>query len=245
MEAREVEFFLKQMKSNISRATNGSVILTGFLNEQQQSLLLQIPHSSVEIFLDGGFEKAEMKRAIFSSFKVDISSFKILIYEIKYNKRYLTLNHRKILGSLMGLGIKRESIGDIVLIEDRAYFAVTSDIAFFVVSEFKTIHGIPIDLEETKDRIEIKKSLKIETHIVSSLRLDCIVASAYKKSRSAVEDMIQNGLVALNHIECLNGSKQVSTSDVISVRHKGRVYIEEIGGKTKSNRIIIKLGFLI
>ena len=75
--------------------------------------------------------------------------------------------------------------------------------------------------------------------------MDCIVASAYKKSRSEVQEMIQNGWISLNHVVCLNGDKQVHLSDVISVRHKGRIYIEEIGGKTRSDRFVIKLGFLV
>ncbi len=245
MEAREIEFFLKQMRSNAQRAYQGGIVLTAFLDEQQQYLLKQNLSKEVEIYLDGGFEYAERKRAIFTSGNGVNVNYKIAVYKILYNKKYLVLTHRMILGCLMGLGIKRESIGDIVLKKDNAYFAVTKEIAPFVFSQWKTIRGIPIELEEVKEQIQAERQMEIKTHIVSSLRLDCIVASAYKKSRSEVEEMIQAGLVLLNHIECKSGSKLVSVSDVISVRHKGRVYIEEIGGKTKSDRIMIQLGFLV
>jgi RNA-binding protein YlmH len=76
------------------------------------------------------------------------------------------------------------------------------------------------------------------------MRLDVIIATAYNMSRNEANEFINSGLVNVNHIECLNNSKLIKENDVISVRHKGRIYVNEIIRKTKSDRLAIKIGFL-
>ncbi|MDE7094993.1 MAG: hypothetical protein K2O23_00740, partial [Anaeroplasmataceae bacterium] len=162
-----------------------------------------------------------------------------------YNSRYLELNHRKILGSLMSLGIKRESIGDIVCMGQATYFACTEEISTYIESEFKTISGVGIELKEVEQRLHIERKLREEKHIVSSLRLDVVIASAYKLSRNEASEMITEGLVQVNHVVSQSISKQVVLDDVISVRHKGRFYVGTVGGKTKSDRLVLQLKFLV
>ena len=241
----EIDFFKRQMESNLKKASLGTVTLTSFLDETKQAILEMLIDKDALVCLDGGFENAEYKRAIFKPIEYNTNAFKIKVYEIQYQKRYLTLTHRKVLGSLMSLGIKRESIGDIVFLKEHVYFACTEEISSYILASFKTIQGIPIELVEQNERIEVKKEMKEETHIVSSMRLDVILASAYHLSRNEASQMILDGLVSLNHIVCLNTSKMVLEGDIISVRHKGRIYVGRIGGKTRSGRISLKLGFLV
>ncbi len=241
----EVEYFVKQMESNLNRAYQGTIVLTHFLDEQQQQQIKEMNRMDVNITMEGGFKDCERKRTLFYPVGLKNLSYKIKVFQICYNPRYLNLHHRKVLGALLSLGIKRESIGDIVFIEDKVYFACTEEISAYIVASFKTIGGVPIELIEEKEVLTAKKELREETHIVSSMRLDVILASAYKLSRTDATTMISDGDVQLNHKVCLNTSKIVSESDIISVRHKGRVYVGAQGGKTKSGRLVIKLGFLV
>ncbi len=243
MGTNEVDFLNKQIESYISRALQGGVCLTLFLDEEKQHLFKN--NSDVDILFDGGFDGAEYKRVLIKSKDVSKVDFKICIFEIKYNKRYLELNHRKVLGSLMNLGIKRQSIGDIVFVNDKCYFACSNEISLYIENEFKTISGISIELEKIDDRITVKRQIREEKHNVSSLRLDVIIASAYKLSRNETLNMIESGLVKINHEVCLSSSKILKENDLISVRHKGRIYIGEVGGKTKSNRMVLQLKFLV
>ncbi|MDE7263920.1 MAG: hypothetical protein K2N64_04600 [Anaeroplasmataceae bacterium] len=245
MGSNELEFFKRQMESCIKKASLGIVTLTSFLDETKQVMLQVLAKRDVEVCFDGGFKNAEYKRAICKPVDYTGYIYKIKVYEILYQKRFLELTHRKVLGSLMSLGIKRESIGDIVLLKDKVYFACTEEISSYIIASFKTIQGVPIELLETKDRLEVHKEIKEEVHIVSSMRLDVILASAYHLSRNEATQMILDGSVNLNHIVCLNTSKMVDESDIISVRHKGRIYVGTIGGKTRSGRINVKLGFLV
>lgn len=245
MVSREVEFFHKQTESNINKARQGGIVLTSFLDETQLAYVNTLYSKDIKIEYDGGFDEAEHKRVLFLPLSLDAYSFKIKVYKILYNSRYLELNHRKILGTLMNLGIKRESIGDIVCCGQGVFFACTEEISAYIEREFKTISGVAVELEEVKERLQIKREFREEKHIVSSLRLDVVIASAYKLSRNEASEMITEGLVQINHIECLSISKQVSENDVISVRHKGRIYVGTIGGKTKSDRLVLHLKFLV
>ena len=56
------------------------------------------------------------------------------------------MSHRDYLGSLMGLGIKRENIGDILPLEDRCYIFTKSDISGYIIDNLLKIgrHGVKI-----------------------------------------------------------------------------------------------------
>lgn len=245
MDTRELDFFKKQIDSYILKASTGTVILTSFLDETKQAYLMQHKRIDIVIHLDGGFDSAEYKRALIMPNCLESTIFKIKVYQILYHKRFLELTHRKILGSLMGLGIKRESIGDIYIDQGDVYFACTEEISSYTLNSFHTISGVPVELKEITTRIKIDKKMREQTFVISSMRLDVIVSAAYKLSRAEALEMIKNGLVLLNHIECLNSSKLIVENDIISVRHKGRIYVGAIGGKTKSGRLTIKLSFLV
>lgn len=245
MEIKDIDFFKKQMESLINKARFGSVSLTTFLDEAKQAILLGMNTSGIDLSFNGGFINAENKRAMLKPIDYEVDDYKINIYEIIYNERYLTLNHRNILGTLMSLGIKRESIGDIYVNDNKAYFACTNEISKYVEANFKMIGHHSVELRLLDDKIKIERKKIEKTFIVSSMRLDVIIAAAYKFSRNEANEFINAGLVSINHIACLNNSMIVKVNDVISVRHKGRVYVNEISGKTRSERLAIKLGFLV
>ena len=81
-----------------------------------------------------------------------------------------------------------------------------------------------------------------KTYFVASIRLDSIIADGFNISRNIAQEMIMEGLCYINHILCQNVSHIVKQNDVISLRHKGKIILSEIGGKSKSGRIAIIIG---
>lgn len=243
MDVKELEFFKKQIESYINKAYCGGVGISMFLDEAKQAIINNMNTKGIEVIFDGGFIDAEYKRAIFMpvGFKAD---FNIKVYEILYNHKFHDFNHRNVLGSLMSLGIKRESIGDIVFIDKKIYFACTEEIEAYILNDFKMVSHASIELKEIKDKIKVERNIIEQTVIVSSMRLDVIISTVYNMSRNEANEFINSGLVNVNHLECLNNSKLLKENDVISVRHKGRIYVNEIIRKTKSDRLAIKIGFL-
>ena len=72
---------------------------------------------------------------------------------------------------------------------------------------------------------------------VSSLRLDAVLAGAYRLSRSEASELIRAGLVKLNHIPCERVDAPVEEGSMLSVRAKGRVLLKKIDGMTRKQRI--------
>ena len=68
-----------------------------------------------------------------------------------------------------------------------------------------------------------------------------IIAAGYNLSRSEAHDMIVDGMIKVNHVSVLNPSAIIKEDDLLSVSKKGRLIIGEIGGNTKSGRIVINL----
>ncbi len=239
----ELEIFKKRVSTYIEKAYTGNVSLLMFLDEAKIGILNHlIKHQSFKIHYYGGFKNSDRLRAILSLYPVSKEDFKIIVYKIIYNKRYYSIHHRNVLGSLMSLGIKRECIGDIIINEEKeVYFACCFEISKYIKDNFHLVGNVPIALEEEREEIENIVKYETKNYFVSSLRLDAIIAASYKLSRSEALEFISNGLVYINHVLILNPSHTVELKDEISVRHKGRVKLSEIGGKSKSGRIAVSL----
>lgn len=239
----ELELFRKRIDSLITKSYSGGVTLLNFLDEVKLGILKQLTKNikDINVFYDGGFLNADTLRAIITPYDIIKSDFKIVVYKIKYNKKFYELNHRSILGSLMGLGIKREFIGDIVLNDDGAFFACAEEIKDYIKDNLKFVGKAPVELEIETKIVEnvVKYSQKEE--FLSSLRLDVIIAAAYNLSRNEAHEFIVNGLVYINHVLILNPSEAVKLQDEISIRGKGRCKLAEIGGLSKSGRIAATL----
>ena len=239
----ELEIFRKRVDSLITKAYSGGVSLLNFLDEAKLGILKQASKNLKDIFVyyEGGFLNADTLRAIITPYEVLKSDFKIVVYKIKYNKKFYEISHRSILGSLMGLGIKREFIGDIVINDEGAYFACCLEIKDYIKDNLKFVGKAPVELEIETKTIEniVKYSKKVE--FLSSLRLDVIIAAAYNLSRNEAHEFIVNGLVYINHVLNMNPSEAVKLQDEISIRGKGRCKLDEIGGLSKSGRIAATL----
>lgn len=240
----ELDLFKKRLESLIIRAYEGGVCLLPFLDEAQMALIKEELkwHSEINAYFDGGIINSDRSRCVIApnDYKVD---FKIVVFKIIYNKKYYSISHRNILGSLMSLGIKREVLGDIVIDDDKnAYFACQTEMSDFLLQEFKYIGKAPIELEECKTKIENIIRYEEKMCFISSLRLDAVIAIAFSISRSVALNSIKNGIVFVNYLLVQNPIHRVLVNDIISVRHKGKIKIISIEGTTKSGRTCVKIG---
>ena len=239
-----IENFKKRCDSIIDKAYQGGVTLLNFLDEAEIGILESVmkKHQSLYLYSNGKIINSDRKRYIISPYEECKLDFKINVFKIKYNNKYYNLNHRNILGSLMSLGIKRECIGDIVINNNDAYFACTYEITPFILEEFRFVGKAPIELELIEYDVNNVIKYDYKTYFLASIRLDSVVADGFNISRNEAHEMIIDGLVYVNHILCQNVSYNVKLNDIISVRHKGKIILNEIGGKSKSGRIAVTIG---
>lgn len=154
-----------------------------------------------------------------------------------------TLTHRDFLGSLMGLGIKRETVGDIFVAQGSCDFLVTREMLPYVldnlVSAGRTrlsLRKIPL-LEVSGPRYTVKEL----RDTVASLRLDALVGAGFGLARGKAAELIAAGKVALDGLPCTKPDRLVDEGGKISARGFGKVVLREIQGRTKKDRISVVL----
>lgn len=239
----EYDELKKRLDSIIDKAYQGGVTLMPFLDEAEASYVEETLsyHKTLNLYSDGLIINSDRKRYLITPYDININ-FKIIVFKIIYNKRFYELSHRSILGSLMGLGIKRECIGDIVITDKKdCFFAVIEEISPFIKQELKQIGKCPIDLIEYNETVTNIIKYETKTTFVTSLRLDSIVSCAISKSRGDAQELIMESLVTLNYRICQNNSEVLKEGDIFSVRHYGKYLLSHVGGKSKSGRIIIDI----
>lgn len=150
------------------------------------------------------------------------------------------LSHRDVLGSLMGLGIERDAVGDIVVEKGRAVFTVRTAIAPFINESLIKVSRYPVSIT-LHEKYEIQKQEDFEEKFdtVASLRLDAVTASMFSTSRSIASDAITAGLVAVNGATAKKSDAPINEGDKISFRGHGRAELEKIDGTSKKGRVRI------
>ena len=153
------------------------------------------------------------------------------------------LTHRDFLGAILGLGLDREKVGDLLVGEGSCDVLVLEDVADFLLFHLDQagrahlkVSAIPL---EEVNAPEVR--VKAVRDTVSSLRLDAVAASGFSLARGKAAGLIASGKVQLNHQECLKPDRAVAQGDTISCRGLGKCVVKEVGGPSKKGRIMIEL----
>ena len=158
-----------------------------------------------------------------------------------YEKDKLT--HRDFLGSLMGCGIKRETVGDIYVAEGICDFLVLREILPYVLDNLLSAGRTKLHLEQIPLVAVAGPQLTVKElrDTVPSLRLDSIVGSGFAMARGKAAALIETGKVSLNDLPCLKPDKQLAEGDKVSARGFGKLVLSHVGGRTKKDRISITI----
>lgn len=154
------------------------------------------------------------------------------------------LTHRDILGALMGLGLRRDAVGDIVVGERSFFVFVLGELERYLLDNL-TSAGRHHLKTETVDpsALEIPPQKMREIRVtVSSLRLDSILSAAFHLSRSEAADSIRSGQAAVNALTCLKPDRAVAPPDEISLRGHGKLRILTLNGQTRKERLAVTVG---
>ena len=153
------------------------------------------------------------------------------------------LSHRDFLGAILGQGITRERLGDLLVGQDACDLIVLEELADYLLLNLDSagrtrLKVRPLPLSElTPPEIKVK-------HIrdtVATPRLDAVVAAAFSTSRSKAADLISAGRVQLNHRECTKADRLVEAGDTLSCRGLGKALVKELGGRSKKGRVMVEL----
>lgn len=154
-----------------------------------------------------------------------------------------TLTHRDFLGSILGQGITREKVGDLLVDRGKCDILVQEEIADFLLQNLldagRTRLSVKrVDLAELAPRPPELKTVK---DTVATLRLDAVAATGFSLPRGKAADLISSGKLQLNHRECTKPDKLVAQGDVLSCRGLGKCVVKEAGRLSKKGRVMIEL----
>ena len=193
------------------------------------------------VALEGGFRDPERVIPIFMEAYVPEDYLAAIRLTFRPQDQ---LTHRDILGAVLALGLERSVIGDIAVGEGQAHLVCLKHIADFIIENLDQAGKVGLRAEKIPLSAlpEITKTLREQRGTVASLRLDAVLAEAFRCSRGAAEELLAQGLVQLRHEACLKGDAKVREGDIISVRGKGRVKLLQAGEASRKGRIWVTIG---
>lgn len=217
----------------------------GFLDLQQAALAQSMAsRSAVQTVLWGGYDDAE--RVVFGAFpdvlEPDTAQVPVDALEIKF-RRSATLTHRDLLGSLMALGIERDTVGDILIEQGRAVLFVRRELADHIAQQLVRVGREGVEAVVTaQPTLPPPRALLPISSTIASPRLDCVVTVLAHCGRSAAAELIVRGMVMQNGRVSDSVSAEVEEGDVLTVRGVGKFRIEALGPRTKKQRLAFRAG---
>lgn len=175
----------------------------------------------------------------------EIYNYPIELIRIDNKSTFKKLKHSDFLGALMAQGLKREKFGDLIVKGDSCYVPICSDISQFIIDNVTQIGKNPCSIKIINhyDGNEVPTfQFQEKSVVISSMRLDSIVAALSGLSRGNSEDLIKKGLVLINYDKITKRNAIVKPNSIITIRGYGKFRIDEYIGKTLKGRerIIIK-----
>lgn len=220
------------------------LVSTSFLSPREQEMARFLFGNTQGLQFWGGYDNAQRKCLIF---------LPDYLYEIPEDDPILCLratfykddhpSHRDFLGALMGFGIDRSCVGDICVQEGFCDFFVTKEIADHLLREFTEVGRTKIRLEVLPLSAFSPPEERTETisDTLPSLRLDSVIASGFRISRSRAVDFIAAGKAAIDGLYCEKADRVIAEGMTVSVRGLGKIRLKEVGNRSKKDRIFVKI----
>ncbi len=275
-----IGLLLARLEDLSDRAARGVAALSPFLTPREgiyASRALASRISAGTALLFGGFPAAERRRAILLPDYVEgmlepaalaadpVSALESVgLSELADTLRgavtvvtvqgsgYRALSHRDYLGSVLGLGLDRDAIGDIV-VEDgtvegttgaTAYLVTDARIANFLLSDLKKVATDAVRVSRMTAGFDVIPARRLSPirDTVSSPRLDCVVAALCNLSREGAQTAIRQGLVELDYEPASACDRPVEPPATLSVRGVGKFLVEAFDGETRKGRMRLVAG---
>ena len=223
-------------------------LYTGFLGMGELSVYHAMERDLSYVPSDtfGGTESCERRMIRFGSEEMcgypEPYPIRLLKVEAVQEKFADHLTHRDFLGSVLGLGLEREKIGDIFLRENAGYLFVHENVSEYIRENLCFVKHTKVRvLELTAVPEELEPKLREEVLVVSANRIDSILARLYHLSREEAQRLVHGEQVFINGRIVTQVSKPLKGRDVVSVRHHGRFRFEGEGSRTKKDRLNVKV----
>ncbi|MFC5467180.1 RNA-binding protein [Cohnella suwonensis] len=222
---------------------------TDFLDPRQAHILFTLAnrHPDAQVHLNGGGTHSERQRAIVApDYKMlDEEDMGIVVLEITSDDRKIAdLDHGDYLGALLGLGIKREKIGDLHVNDEGCHVLIAEEISGFLTGHMKQAHRVDVrtSILPLSALRETKQELEDQVLSVASMRLDGIASDVFRLSRTKILAPIKAGRCRVSWKPVEDPSHSLRVGDVVSMKGFGRFKVLDVEGVSKSGRLRVRIG---
>ena len=224
---------------------------TGFLSPQERAGVENLLNASghpAHLFF-GGYEGAERTVCAFlpdwlegADWAADPDSCPIRALRCTWSGG-TGLTHRDFLGAILGLGLTREKIGDLLMGEGTCQVLLLREVEHVLLTQLDQVgrwrvRVSPCPLDGLRPP---EQKVKVIRDTVAALRLDAVAASGFSLSRSRMAALISSKKLTLNGRECDKPDRTVEEGDVLTCRGLGKCVLKEVSGTSKKGRIMLVL----
>ncbi|MCF0137225.1 MAG: hypothetical protein HUJ66_02545 [Oscillospiraceae bacterium] len=224
---------------------NSCVTHTAFLTPAEQFAVEKWARFTPEcsLLLFGGHGECERKSAFFLPYYMEKEEFdpseyiSLLHAEAGFGEP----GHRDYLGAVLGLGIKREWLGDIWVTGSEAELFCLHSVERHLLDSLDKVgrYGVKMSRGSFSELKAPQRRVRPVCFSVKSLRLDSVAAGMFNLSRSSAAEYISAGEVSLNYSQCMKPDAPIHEGDVISVRGIGKGVVGEPGGRSRKDRLFV------
>ena len=216
---------------------------TGFLTPAERYALTHEPAlREANMVFRGGYPDAERTMAFFLPdwMEEDALELKEYLRALRLKAFFGEPGHRDYMGAILGMGVGREWVGDILVDGPEAIVLCQPSVLRHLLSIEKVgrygVRAEEIALSEIPVR---EKHTEERRFTVMSPRLDAVAAGLFHLSRTECARQIALGALSLNYTECLKPDAPVREGDVLSLRGTGKGRVAEIGGSSRKGRLFV------
>ncbi|MBQ7693299.1 MAG: RNA-binding protein [Oscillospiraceae bacterium] len=216
---------------------------TGFLTPAERYALTHEPAlREAHMVFHGGYPDAERTMAFFLPDWMEEDALELPEYlcALRLRAYFGEPGHRDYMGAILGMGVGREWVGDILVDGPEAIVLCQPSVLrhllgiekvgrYGVRAEEIALSEIPVREKHTEER----------RFTVMSPRLDAVAAGLFHLSRTECARQIALGALSLNYSECLKPDAPVREGDVLSLRGAGKGRVAEIGGSSRKGRLFV------
>ena len=216
----------------------GSPGFLGFLNGHESMYLREHLPKRADICFFGGYDGAVR---LMLGASAQESDFPVTALELRYKEEF-ELRHRDFLGSLMALGIRRDTVGDILTSKGRSVVFVRDDVAPFILSQVDKIGrvGVKVSYADTAD-LPAAETAKERVITLSSLRLDAFVAHVTNLSREKAVRLIKNETVMVDHVTRTSADYPLKEGAVVTIRKYGKFVLSGSLGESRKGKLRVSV----
>jgi photosystem II S4 domain protein len=222
-------------------------VVTGFLSppERLEAEAMFQRLIDVQMLAWGGYPQAERQRLAIarSELPLDQRQVPLALINIAGNFMFDPATHRDFLGSILGTGLVRDKVGDILVLGERGAQAIVApELVDFLTLNLSQVRSVPVKTQLVEwDELKVRPPQTKElTTVEASMRLDAVASAGFGMSRSKMVELIDAGDVRVNWKTITQASHPLNTGDLVAIRGKGRLEIGDVA-VTKKERYRVNL----